>query len=144
MTTNMKRLLMGTLLAAGVAGCQLIVDFDRTLIDAGTVDASLDTSKPDTSTPDTSGPQTSVSGPTLVLANDGYSVSILVTTVWARAITSWRRGSIIIWQNEKLLETLWNPPTANTSTFVCHSRNEQKFYVITTKQHSIAAHFKRD
>jgi len=50
MTTNMKRLLMGALLAAGVAGCQLIVDFDRTLIDAGGVDASFDTSKPETST----------------------------------------------------------------------------------------------
>jgi hypothetical protein len=44
-------LVAGGILA--VAGCQLIVDFDRTLIDAGSVDASIDIAKPDTSVADT-------------------------------------------------------------------------------------------
>ncbi len=56
MKTNIKRIVLlgGILLGASVGGCQLIVDFDRTLIDAGTVDASFDVSKPDTQAPDAS------------------------------------------------------------------------------------------
>ncbi len=55
MKTNTKRIvLLSTLsLAMAAAGCQLIVDFDRTKIDAGAVDASFDVAKPDNSVPDT-------------------------------------------------------------------------------------------
>jgi len=51
MNTNTKRIvLLATLsLTLAAAGCQLIVDFDRTKIDAGAVDASFDIAKPDNS-----------------------------------------------------------------------------------------------
>ena len=75
MTTTMKRITLVAVafgLTGIVAGCQLIVDFDRTLIDAGASDASIDTSKPDTGTPDASdGGTTDASDGSTTDASDG-------------------------------------------------------------------------
>ena len=69
--------LLAALVAAGIlGGCQLVVDFDRTLIDAGTVDAALDVQKPDTSTPDASdGSTPDASDGSTADANDGSTTS---------------------------------------------------------------------
>lgn len=55
MNTNTKRIVLLTTLSLtlAAAGCQLIVDFDRTKIDAGAVDASFDIAKPDNVVADT-------------------------------------------------------------------------------------------
>ncbi len=47
--TKSRKVALGLALAMGVAGCELIVDFDRTKIDAGAGDGSV---LPDVSTQD--------------------------------------------------------------------------------------------